>query len=171
MRLTIFLLLTSLALSACVPKVETRVTSAGTGTVSRSNFVLAPLEKTSSPELLLGRRLVVERLLALGLAESASGPLYLQVGVSGRPASLALTQTNKALAIKSPKKSSQKCPLYDHRLSIVLTQIADGSEIYRASASEFHCGTALAETLPILAEKAMADFGNPRGEYVIYRQR
>jgi hypothetical protein len=50
-----------------------------------------------------------------------------------------------------------------------LTRIADGAEQFRGSASETHCKQGLSTILPLLADKAMADLGSPRGEYVLKR--
>ncbi len=163
------LALTMLALTGCTKTVETRVFNAGLGKLETAGFVLIPPEKTASAELLKARSLVVAKLQTLGMTESKDGPLYLEVGVSARPASVALLTPGKILSNASGKKPPRKCPQLEHRLSLALTRIADGVEIYRASAEEFHCKLPLAESLPILVEKALADMGNPRGEYVTRR--
>ncbi len=103
------------------------------------------------------------------MSENKDGALYLEVGVSARPASTALLTSGKILSSANGKKPSRNCPQLEHRVSLALTRIADGAEVYRSSAEEFHCKLPLTETLPILVEKAMADLGNPRGEYVTRR--
>jgi hypothetical protein len=170
MRSCHFLLLTALALTGCTRTIETRVSNAGLGQkLEQAGFVLMPPEKTASSELLKARSLVIAKLTTLGMTESKDGPLYLEVGVSARPASTALLASGRILSSASGKKQSRNCPQLEHRLSLALTRISDGAEIYRASAEEMHCKLPLTETLPILVEKAMADLGNPRGEYVTQR--
>lgn len=170
MRTCNFLIVTALALTACTKSIETRVSNAGMGQrPERADFVLMPLEKSASAELLKARNLVIAKLKTLGMSESKEGSLYLEVGVSARPASTALLASGKILSSANGKKPSSNCPQLEHRLSLALTRIADGAEVYRASAEEFHCKLPLTETLPILVDKALADMGNPRGEYVTRR--
>jgi len=47
--------------------------------------------------------------------------------------------------------------------------VIDGSEIYRGRAAEYHCKVEMADALPKLVEAALADFGTPRGNYVLTR--
>jgi hypothetical protein len=169
MRPCHFLLLTAFALTGCTTTIETRVSNAGLGKLEKADFVLMPLEKTASAELLKARSLVVAKLQTLGMSERANGALYLEVGASARPASIALLTPGKTLSSGSGKKQPRKCLQLEHRLSLALTRISDGAEIYRASADESHCKLTLTETLPVLAEKALSDLGNPRGEYVTRR--
>ena len=167
MLLRFFLVTSALVLSGCTRTLETRISSAGQTNIEKSGFILAPLDKTASAELIAARDLVVANLKFRGLNPSDTGPYYLEVGVSSRPASLALLETDKTLAAASPKRLSRKCPLQEYRVSVALTQIADGAALYRASSGEFHCKAVLADTLPPLVDHALADFGNPRGDYVV----
>lgn len=170
MRPSHLLLVTMFALTGCTRTIETRVSNAGLGQkLEQAGFVLMPPEKAASAELLKARSLVIAKLQTLGMTESKDGPLYLEVGVSARPAPIALLTPGKILSSASGKKPSRNCPQLEHRLSLALTRISDSAEVYRASAEEMHCKLPLTETLPILVEKAMADLGNPRGEYVTRR--
>jgi hypothetical protein len=100
---------------------------------------------------------------------SEDGALQLEVGISARPANIGIKQPGKTLAAPGKIKSSRACIHQEYRLSAVLTRIADGAEQFRGSASETHCKQGLSTILPLLADKAMADLGNPRGEYVLKR--
>ncbi len=164
-RLTIFA--AALFLAGCTRTIETRIHSAGQANVEKSGFILAPAEKSASAELILARDLVAAQMENKGFKASQSGPYYLEVGVSARPAFIALRDTDKLLAAGSNKRKSRKCPLQEYRLAVALTRIADGAVMYRASSAEYHCKAVLANTMLPLAEHAMADLGNPRGEYAV----
>jgi hypothetical protein len=167
MRPRLFLITCALALSGCAPTIETRVSNSGQKNVEKLAFMLAPTEKTASSELLMARDLVVTKLKTNGYEAQDTAPYYLEVGVSARPASLALLEANKTIAAASPKRPSRKCPLQEYRVSVALTRISDGAVMYRASAGEYHCKAALANTLPALVGHALTDLGNPRGDYIV----
>jgi hypothetical protein len=170
MRSAPLLLVTALALTACTRTIETQISTAGIAQkLEQSSFVLMLPEKQASAELLQARSLVTAKLKALGMSESNDGALYLEVGVSARSASIALIAPGKTISSGNGKKQSRKCQQLEHRLSLALTRIADGVEIYRASAEESHCKIPLSETLPLLVDKALSDVGSPRGEYVTRR--
>ena len=81
------MIVTALALTACTKTIETRVANTGMGQKpAQADFVLMPPEKTASAELLKARNLVIAKLKTLGMSESKEGSLYLEVGVSARPA-------------------------------------------------------------------------------------
>ncbi len=167
MSLRLILVTCALALSGCTRTIETRISSAGQSNPEKLGFILAPIDKTASAELVAARDLVVAKLTSKGLSPGDTGPYYLEVGVSSRPASIAVLEASKVLAAANPKRSTRKCQFQEYRLSLALTRIADGTEIYRASAGEFHCKAALGDTLQPLVDHALADLGNPRGEYAV----
>ncbi len=167
MWLRLFLIAGVLALSGCTRTIETRISSAGQNNIEKLAFILAPTEKTASAELLMARDLVVSKLKSNGYEAQDVAPYYLEVGVSARPASIALSEANKTIAAASPKRQSRKCPLQEYRVSLALTRITDGAVMYRSSAGEYHCNGALSDKLPGLVSRAMTDLGNPRGEYIL----
>jgi hypothetical protein len=167
MWLRIFLVTSALALSGCTRSIETRINSAGQSNIEKSGFILAPLDKSASAELISARDLVSAQLAQRGFNPSETGPYYLEVGVSSRPASIAVQEAGKTIADASPKRPSRKCLLKEYRVAVALTRIADGETMYRASSGEFHCKAALANTLEPLVGHALVDFGQPRGSYVI----
>jgi hypothetical protein len=150
--------------------IETRIDSVGAQALEPGGFVLLPADKTSSEELIRARDLVTERLMAKGYSANENGALYLEIGFAARPADISVNQSTNVLASASLKRSSKKCVRYEYRLSVALTQIANGTEIYRASAGEFHCNADVNALLTILTDRAMADLGNPRGAYLLKRR-
>jgi hypothetical protein len=165
-RLTI--LASALLLAGCTRTIETRIHNAGQSDVEKLGFVLAPAEKTASSELIRGRELVVAQMVAKGFTASQSGPYYLEVGVSARPAFIALRDTDKIWAAASTKRKSRQCMMQEYRVAVALTRISDGAVMYQGSSGEYHCkAILLANTLVPLVDHAMADLGNPRGDYII----
>ncbi len=170
MKLWAIPLIAALALSACVKKVETRINSSGAHDVATGSYIWIAPEKTESRILKLAQGLVAEQLKAKGLNSSQDGKYYLEVGVASRPASLALSQSGGALAAGNKKRSSRNCRWNEYRISITLSRISDGQAHYRSSAGEFHCKQSFAQILPVLVDAALADYGNPRGAYVVKRK-
>jgi hypothetical protein len=170
MRRYLPLLATSLLLTACVQKVDTRVNSAGAASPTPASYILVAPEKVTSPSYKAAQWLVADRLSKRGYTVSETGTLYLQVGIASRPASLELKQPDTILGEASKKPPSKRCPLNEYRLTVSLTKVTDGTEIYRASASEYHCKLSLEAVLPVLADAALADLGQPKGAYVIERK-
>lgn len=155
-----------LPLAACAQTVETRVNSAGLAGALAARYIAALPDKVSSPEYETARGLIAAKLSARGYIAAADGTLFLQIGIAQRPASLALKQAGRVLSPASGARASTRCVLREYRLTLALTKIADGTEIYRASASEFHCKLDIERVLPALVDAALADLGAPRGGYV-----
>jgi hypothetical protein len=170
MRAYFPILAASLLMASCVQKVDTRVNNAGVSSPVAASYILVAPDKVTSPAYDTAKALVAEHLAKKGYSASESGSLYLQVGVASRPASLTLKQPDITLGEASKKPSSKRCPLNEYRLTLSLTNVADGAEIYRASASEFHCKLSLETVLPVLVDAAIADLGKPKGAYVIERK-
>ncbi len=162
-------LVIALLLTACSKSVETRVSSAGVSDFQASNFQVTAPDPSASPELQLAYRLVTKKLADKGMNASDGGALKLEIGISARPANIGIKQLGKTLALPGKIKPSRQCADQEYRLSVALTRITDGVEQFRSSAGEYHCKLSLNEILPLLADKAMADLGSPRGEYVLKR--
>lgn len=161
------LLLASLA--GCSNVVETRISSSGQAGVSPASFSYdTELPKTA--ELQAAYDQVATGLAAKGLGKAETGALNLQVSLSSRPAQLALATGSGTLSPAKNKKALQSCQDKEYRLLVILTQITDGSEIYRGSAAEYHCNMPMADALPTLVNAALADVGQPRGSYAVMRK-
>jgi hypothetical protein len=168
----ILLLLCVAALGGCTRYAETRISSTGIIGVENNGFILAPLDGAGAPEIGIARDRVVALLNEKGFRQNDAGPYYLEVGVAARPAEIAILETRSPPASAKPKRSSKKCQIQEYRIAVALTRIADGAELYRGSAAEYRCKPDLAAIVPLLvtqalADQALADFGNPRGVYVV----
>ncbi|MGL5836973.1 MAG: hypothetical protein ACRCY3_00565 [Sphingorhabdus sp.] len=163
------ILLTMLA--ACTGPIETRISNSGAGlSVPVSILIEAP---SSNPVTASARQAVLTALADRGFATSEQGELQLQVGLSERDASIAVSETSKtgskSLAGIKKRKPFQNCADREYRLTVVLTRISDGALQYRGSAAEYHCNAGLPDVLPALTKQALADIARPKGDYVITR--
>lgn len=164
------LLLLPAFLMACAQTVDTRINSSGAVDATPARYSIAMPHAAPPPEYEAAHRLVTAKLAARGYNASLDGTAYLQIGIASRPANLTLKQPGTILGAASTKPSNKQCPLSEYRLSIALNNIADGREIYTASAAEFHCAKDFAAALPVLVDAALADLGQPKGAYVFKRK-
>lgn len=160
-----FVFAISLFLAACTGPIETRVDSSGLAASQPAIFVVDP----DATGLVAGAQAkVAMALIERGYRAEPAGALNLQVTISDRPASLALQSGARTL---SPSVGKKRCAKREYRLGLTLTRIADGAEIYRSSAAEFHCKLPIEDVLGNLASAALADLGAPRGSYTLKRPR
>ena len=144
-----------LGLSSCVGPVETRVNSTGPG-VGASTIILQealPVASTAAQ----ARAAVIMLLADRGYRETQTGNVQLHVAFAERDAAIV-------------QKPLQSCADREMRLAVTLTRITDGAELYRGTASEYHCKAQMAEVLPALVTAALADLSQPKGAYKIKRQ-
>ena len=154
-----------LLLAGCIGPIETRIDSAGLSGASPPSYLL----DADSMNLTEGAdALVINALAQKGLRRSETAPINLQIAVSDRPAAIAVQSASATLAKSAGKKS---CADREYRLGVTLTRISDGAEVYRGHAAEFHCKLTMAQVLPVLVKSALADFGAPKGSYVVTRPR
>ncbi|MFN3450762.1 MAG: hypothetical protein ACK4ZE_01270 [Sphingorhabdus sp.] len=161
----------ALGLSGCAQDVQTRVSSAGMPDAAAGAYMISTTE-TMSAELRQAYPLVTKTLASKGYSIANEAPLHLQVTVDSRDAALsvggAVGPTDLAAAKK--QKPLQSCKDKEYRFGVTLTRVADGAEIYRGRAAEYHCKMALVEALPTLVDAALADVGAPRGAYTLSRK-
>lgn len=157
------------SLAACSDMVETRISSAGQAGASSANFSY-DAEQPKTPELRSAYDQVLAGLDIRGYKKVEAGALNLQVSLSSRPAQLAVATGGVTLSSAKKKKAFQSCQDQEYRLLVILTQIADGTEIYRGSAAEHHCKMPIVDVLPVLVNAALADVGQPRGSYSVMRK-
>ena len=168
-RLTV--LLTALLITACSTNVETRVSSSGINSPKPDQYMISTFAE-ASPELRNAYTLVARNMEQNGFALAKAAPLNLEITLDARDAALALGSTDgpDALSPAKRKKPMQSCEDKEYRLGVTLTRVADGAEVYKSRAAEYHCKMPMAEALPVLVGAALADFGKPRGSYVVKRK-
>lgn len=159
------------ALAACSQTVETRISNSGVAGMAAAP-IFADADVTPQPALAEVRQQVVTALAKKGYAVTANGPLNLEVSWSARPASLSLGSDKARDDIAKAKGRGLfgGCAKQEYRLSVTLTNIADGAQLYHSTAAEYHCKTPVAGIIPALAKAAVADVGAPRGEYKVDRR-
>jgi hypothetical protein len=156
-----------LFLTGCAGPIETRVTSIGEPSIAAARYLVTGDEPVLQGELLLARNLVTDALLKREIAASPLGELNLEVTISSRLASLGLKQAESTVSQAKSIKLLQNCIDREYRLGITLTRIADGKQLYRGTAAQYHCHATLADTVPKLVDAAIADLGAPKGSYTI----
>jgi hypothetical protein len=156
--------------SACSSGIETRISSSGVTLPKAEPYMITSAAETSA-ESRSAYLMVAENLTQKGFAIATEAPLHLEVTVDQRDASLALGSNTGPESLSAPKRKKplQSCHDMEYRLGVTLTRVADGAEIYRGRAAEYHCKISMAEALPALVAAALADLGNPRGSYAVLR--
>lgn len=159
-------LLVAILITGCAQSVETRISSKGQPAAVSGSYSFT-YDNAPTPELRYARSLVSDLLLERGLKASRNGTLNLEVTLAVRPASIAVGTDNGpgSLSPAKPKKPLQSCEDHEYRVGVTLTRVADGVLAYQGSSAEYHCNMPLAEALPGLVDAALADLGNPRGNY------
>ncbi|MEQ1550156.1 hypothetical protein [Sphingorhabdus sp.] len=168
------LLLSSLmlGLAACAGPVETRVNSAGPGIASSTTIFQEALPTSSTAAQ--ARAAVITLLTEKGYRETQAGDVQLHVAFAERDAAISVKtksgDTVADIAAAKAHKPLQSCADREMRLAVTLTRITDGIELYRGTASEYHCKAQMVEVLPALVTAALADLSQPKGAYKITRQ-
>jgi hypothetical protein len=162
-----------LGLSACARPIETRVNSAGPG-VATTLTILHETPPTASSAAVQARAAVIKSLTNRGFSETQAGDVQLHVAFAEREAAISVKvksgETVTDIAAAKAAKPLQSCADREMRLSVILTRIGDGTELYRGEASEYHCKAQMAEVLPALVTAALADLSRPKGAYKTRRQ-
>lgn len=157
--------------AGCSSTIETRISSNGVSSPQPEAYMISTVAETS-PELRSAYKLVATAMAQKGFALAKEAPLHLEITVDARPAALALGGKDgpASLSPANRKKPLQSCEDREYRFGVTLTKVQDGNEIYRGRAAEYHCKVPVAEALPTLINAALADFGKPRGSYVLTRK-
>ncbi|MEP3451843.1 MAG: hypothetical protein ABJN65_08815 [Parasphingorhabdus sp.] len=104
-----------------------------------------------------------QALEAKGYLESKSASILLSSSIANRPASIAiqLGEGENARTVTSTKanKLFQSCKDREHRLIVTMVQRDSGAQLYRGTASEYHCKADLTLSLPHLVKAALSDLG------------
>lgn len=171
MKQWIVLLGAAALVAGCASKIDTRVSSSGIQSPAADSYMISTVGETS-PELRGAYRLVATSMATKGFILAKEAPLHLEITLDARPAELSLgaKEGPDSLSPAKKKKPLQSCEDREYRLGVTLTKVNDASEVYRGRAAEYHCKVAVVEALPKLVDAAMADFGNPRGSYVLARK-
>jgi hypothetical protein len=160
----------AMIVAGCASGVETRVSSSGADALLASSYMVDPSAGLSA-DARSAHSLASQKLAQMGFVQAEQAPLHLEVTFDQRDASLSLGDGAGPGSISGPKKRKpfQSCADREYRLGVTITRIADGVELFRGRAAEYHCKLSAEDALPALVEFALADLGNPRGSYVVKR--
>jgi hypothetical protein len=117
----------------------------------------------------VARNMVSAKLAQLGFTLDDAGVLQLHVAVSERDAAIALSSEKGEIAKAKRRRPLQSCADKEYRLAVALTRISDGALVYRGSAAEYHCNVKLAQAMPALVDRVLADLAAPKGDYALTR--
>lgn len=170
MKHWIVLIAVSALVAGCSSKIETRVSSSGVQSPAAQAYMISTVAETST-ELRSAYKLVVASMTDRGFMLAKEAPLHLEITIDARPAAIALGSRDGPVSLSPAKKKMmlQSCEDLEYRLGVTLTKVSDGQEIYRGRSAEYHCKVPVVEALPTLVNAALADFGRPRGSYVLSR--
>lgn len=167
-----------LSLSACAPALMTRIDSSGAPAqaITKGNAaIILPTKINITPEWQQARDAILANLQKKGVDVAEPATYSIEISLAARPADLSLATLGSTAGMEpiAPigQKGGTKCVNNDYRLVVVLSRIADGTLLYKGSASEYHCKEKLAEIIPVLVDAAMRDFGNPKGNYTVIRRK
>lgn len=152
--------------------IETRIVSGGEGAGAPGAILReeAPQSAIAAHARLLAMQLLEKH----GYGQSETGSLQLHVAFAERDASIAVKTGAGAaardIAVAKRKKPLQSCADREMRVTVALIRIADGTELYRGSAAEYHCKAQAADVVPILVSAALDDLRQPKGAYSLRRQ-
>jgi hypothetical protein len=171
MKQWLFLICAGALVAGCSSMVETRVSSSGVQSPSAEAYMISTVDE-SSAELRDAYKLVAKSMATRGFTLAKEAPLHLEITLDGRPAALSLGTKEGPGSLSPAKKAKplQSCADREYRLGVTLTKVSDGREIYLGRAAEYHCRAEIADVLPLLVDAALADFGKPRGTYVLKRK-
>lgn len=161
-----------IALAAgCSSDIETRVTSSGIQSPPAQAYMISNVAETSE-ELRIAQKLVAKTMTQHGFVLAKTAPLHMEITLDARRADLFLGGKDgpASLSPAKRKKPLQSCQDREYRLGVTLTNVGDGTEVYRSRVAEYHCKVQMADVLPTLVKAALADFGTPRGSYVLKRK-
>lgn len=160
-----------LSVCACAGPIETRVDSlgAGVGTDTPRTFQLAQNPTEVGPDNKAARDLIVQEMANKGYSYDPAGAYYLEITIATMPADLTLKDSNNVLSQAKKKKPFQNCKDVEFRLGVALTRVADGVQMYKSSASEYHCNASFQDSLPALVTAILAYLSAPKGAYVLKR--
>lgn len=167
-----FALISVCALAAgCSNNIETRVSSSGVQSPLAQAYMISTVAETSE-ELRSAYKQVATTMVQNGFVLAKAAPLHLEITLDARPADLALGGKDGPASLSPAKRKRplQSCQDREYRLGVTFTNVGDGNEIYRGRAAEYHCKAEMADVLPTLVKAALADFGKPRGNYVLKRK-
>lgn len=154
-------------LSACQQTVDTNIASSGTGLNSAGAIGMDETASALDADLV---RKVTEKLAQLGYHTGETPAYHLDIAASQGPVAAkvieATAKTGSKAARPKPRPWFRKCTPTLYRFSVVLTDVRDGSLIYRGDASEEHCQAGDRMVFPYLADAALEDLKSPRSARV-----
>ena len=160
-------------LSACSHQIETRIEGMSSPLLPKQGeFFFAQTPEVDHPLMARAHVYAASNLAQKGwqLMPDTAG-YQLVVTIAERPSDIGLAaqedDTVKVIAKPGDQHESRSCVDVEHRVTIVMLKHSDGDVVYSGSAAEHHCKARLADTLPLLVNASLEDFGRPGSSRVI----
>jgi len=163
-RIAASLLMTATLVTACAGPIKTRVqTISYVERVQVSEYTFSKDNSPNSQISKLVKQNLEQVLESKGLRKSDDSPHLLDFSVADRPASVSIhlgEDGKRQVAVSSKEnKPFQSCKDREHRLIISLLHKNSGNQLYRGTASEYHCKASLQQSIPHLVKAALSNFG------------
>ena len=157
-------------MTACSGPVETHISTAmprapekgGIYFLSTPEGVAAPVQEAAI--VLLEQRLTTQGLIRTMDSESAQ--YVVSLGVADRLADVGYTSGDATLAAPKQKRALQSCADREYRITFAIQKVADGTDAYHGSASEYHCKARFTDVMPLLLDAALSGFNGQTGTRV-----
>lgn len=164
-RLAASFILILICATGCSGPIETRVQTMSSAEKAQiSSFNFATMATPNSPISNLVKQELREALEARGLSESEQAPILLDFSIANRPASISIhlgeDKQRQVVVDAKEDKPFQTCEDEEHRLIVSFIKQSSGEQLYRGTASEYHCKAKLEQSVSYLVKAALSDFGN-----------
>lgn len=154
----------ALGLSGCAGPIETRLKNHMVVALpDQPSFAFSESIDGENPTQQLAKKLIAAALVEKGFGSKDNPRLLVETALAERPADIAITtgetdQRNQVATAKS-RELLQSCQDQEHRLTIGIFDVTDGTQVYSGSAAEYHCKGTLQQSLPHLVDGALAELG------------
>lgn len=154
----------ALGLSGCAGPIQTRVKNhMAIALPDQPGFAFPKSIDGENPTQQLAKKLIAAALIEKGFRPNDNPRLLVETALAERPADIAIaageTDQRNQVATAKTRELLQSCKDKEHRLTIGIFDITDGTQVYSGSAAEYHCKGTLQQSLPHLVDGALAELG------------
>lgn len=167
-RLAVTVLLLNLILVGCAGPIETRVqTQSSFAKQKPKSFQFATVHAPNPEMADFVEQELGEALGAKGMVESKQASVLVNYSIADRPGATEIRlgegESARTITHAKKKKPFQSCEDREHRFVVTMTDRETGNQLYRATASEFHCKANPRQSIPYLVEAALSEFNGQSG--------
>ncbi|QTD57239.1 DUF4136 domain-containing protein [Parasphingorhabdus cellanae] len=151
--------------ASCSGPIETRIQTQAASTLpAQTQYSFSAKPEQNNKTYDQARELVADALSAKNFVAAQQAPVMVHIALANRTASIAMTTGEKdqidIIAPQKERKFLQSCDDIEHRLTLTMVDVADGSTLYSGTAAEYHCKGSLEQSLPYLIDGALSGLGD-----------